>query len=90
MKIGYARTSTLEQVAGFEAQVRELETAGAQRTYKEQVSSVGPRPEFDRLMDGGLQFFGDTGLFVAHDQNHRFFIIGFAEIDGAGGGVGHG
>ena len=51
MKIGYARTSTLEQVAGFEAQVRELVEAGAERTYKEQVSSVGPRPEFDRLMD---------------------------------------
>ena len=41
MKIGYARTSTLEQVAGFEAQVRELVEAGAERTYKEQVSSVG-------------------------------------------------
>ena len=35
MKIGYARTSTLEQVAGFEAQVRELVEAGAELSPEE-------------------------------------------------------
>jgi DNA invertase Pin-like site-specific DNA recombinase len=43
MKIGYARTSTTEQTAGFEAQVRELKNAGCEKLFKEQVSSVGER-----------------------------------------------
>lgn len=41
MLIGYARTSTIEQVAGFEAQLRDLEAAGCEKTFAEQVSSVG-------------------------------------------------
>src|SRR5688572_11113559 len=40
MRIGYARTSTLEQVAGFEAQLAELKRAGCKKVFKEQVSSV--------------------------------------------------
>ena len=40
MIIGYARTSTTEQKAGFEAQIAELERAGCERIFKEQVSSV--------------------------------------------------
>lgn len=40
MIVGYARTSTVEQVAGFEAQQAELERAGCERIFKEQVSSV--------------------------------------------------
>jgi DNA invertase Pin-like site-specific DNA recombinase len=38
--IGYARTSTVEQVAGYEAQIAELKTAGVTKLYQEQVSSV--------------------------------------------------
>jgi DNA invertase Pin-like site-specific DNA recombinase len=38
--VGYARTSTIEQVAGFEAQLAELERAGCEKIFKEQVSSV--------------------------------------------------
>nr|CRH07823.1 putative resolvase [Candidatus Magnetococcus massalia] len=49
--IGYARTSTLEQEAGFEAQLRELEVLGCDRVYKEQVSSVEKRPELDKALD---------------------------------------
>ena len=40
MIIGYARTSTLEQKAGLEAQERDLKAAGCERLYIEQVSSV--------------------------------------------------
>ncbi|WP_294927418.1 recombinase family protein [uncultured Paracoccus sp.] len=40
MLIGYARTSTLDQKAGLEAQTRDLETAGCERIFEEQVSSV--------------------------------------------------
>ena len=40
MIIGYARTSTLDQKAGFEAQVRDLKIAGCDKIFMEQVSSV--------------------------------------------------
>jgi hypothetical protein len=39
MLIGYARTSTLEQEAGLEAQRRELTALGVQRLFTEQTSS---------------------------------------------------
>ena len=51
MKVGYARTSTLEQKAGFEAQVKELEATGCEKVFKEQVSSVARRPELDAVLD---------------------------------------
>lgn len=51
MKIGYARTSTLDQVAGFEAQVRDLEAAGCDRIFREQVSSVADRPALAAALD---------------------------------------
>ena len=40
MLIGYARTSTVDQQAGFEAQLVELNAYGCERTYQEQVSAV--------------------------------------------------
>lgn len=40
MLIGYARTSTLDQVAGIEAQERELVAEGCEKVFREQVSSV--------------------------------------------------
>jgi DNA invertase Pin-like site-specific DNA recombinase len=43
MLIGYARTSTAEQNAGLAAQERDLTAAGAERVFKEQVSSVAAR-----------------------------------------------
>lgn len=49
--VGYARTSTLDQVAGFEAQLAELKAAGATKVFKEQVSSVVERPELERLIE---------------------------------------
>ena len=51
MLIGYARTSTLEQIAGFDAQVRNLERAGAERIFREQVSSVAERPQLALALD---------------------------------------
>lgn len=38
--IGYARTSTIEQEAGLQAQEQELRTAGCEEVYAERVSSV--------------------------------------------------
>ena len=40
MLIGYARTSTVDQEAGLEAQQRDLTAAGCERVFAEQVSSV--------------------------------------------------
>lgn len=40
MIVGYARTSTLDQKAGLEAQIRDLEAEGCERVFTEQVSSV--------------------------------------------------
>ena len=40
MLIGYARTSTLDQKASIDAQVRDLTAAGCEKILREQVSSV--------------------------------------------------
>lgn len=49
--VGYARTSTVEQVAGLEAQRRDLEAAGVTKLFSERVSSVAQRPELQRALD---------------------------------------
>jgi DNA invertase Pin-like site-specific DNA recombinase len=51
MRVGYARTSTLEQQAGFEAQLRELAAAGCEKVFQEQVSSVGKRGQLEAALD---------------------------------------
>lgn len=52
MLIGYARTSTLEQKAGLEAQLRDLKDAGCtDKIFKEQVSSVDHREQLEQALD---------------------------------------
>ncbi len=51
MIIGYCRTSTTDQVAGLEAQQRELTAAGVDKTFSEQTSSVGARPQLEAALD---------------------------------------
>ncbi len=43
MIVGYARTSTIDQHAGIEAQNRDLVAAGCEKVFSEQVSSVAER-----------------------------------------------
>ena len=43
MLVGYARTSTVDQVAGLEGQQRDLTAAGCDKVYSERVSSVVQR-----------------------------------------------
>lgn len=50
MKVGYARTSTDEQVAGFEAQVRDLKALGCEKIFEEQVSSVAKRDQLEAMI----------------------------------------
>jgi DNA invertase Pin-like site-specific DNA recombinase len=82
MKIGYARTSTVEQVAGFEAQVRDLEAAGCEGRdiYREQVSSVAQRPELELVLDRILRS-GDALVVTKLDRLARStqHLLGIAE-----------
>jgi DNA invertase Pin-like site-specific DNA recombinase len=51
VRIGYARTSTVEQIAGLEAQERQLWAAGAEKVFAERVSSVAKREQLEAALD---------------------------------------
>jgi DNA invertase Pin-like site-specific DNA recombinase len=51
MLIGYARTSTVDQEAGFEAQLRDLKAAGCEKVFSEKVSAVGERQQMHAALD---------------------------------------
>jgi DNA invertase Pin-like site-specific DNA recombinase len=51
MIVGYARTSTVEQIAGFEAQDRELRATGVERVFAEQISSIATRAQLEAALD---------------------------------------
>jgi len=51
MIVGYARTSSLAQVAGLEAQERDLRAAGCDKIFREQVSSVAERQQLEGTLD---------------------------------------
>lgn len=69
MKIGYARTSTLEQVAGFESQIEELEEQGCEKIFREQVSSVAQRKQLALALDYMRE--GDTLVVTKLDRLAR-------------------
>ena len=69
MRVGYARTSTLDQIAGFEVQVRELEAAGCEKVFKEQASSVGEREQLAAALDFIRE--GDTLVVTKLDRLAR-------------------
>lgn len=86
MKIGYARTSTADQVAGFEEQQHELKDAGAERIYREQISAVAAaRPQFAAMMAALRQ--GDVVIVTKLDRLARSMGDLMGIIDGikAGG-----
>lgn len=60
MIIGYARTSTVHQVAGFEAQAQELRRAGCEKLFPEQTSTRSNRPQ----LRAALKFVRDGDVFV--------------------------
>lgn len=51
MLVGYARTSTLDQIAGLDAQVATLRALPCEKVFQEQVSSVGERSELERAIE---------------------------------------
>ncbi|WP_288583009.1 recombinase family protein [uncultured Methylobacterium sp.] len=72
MLIGYARTSTLDQEAGLEAQVRDLKALGCERVYQEQVSSVAVRPQLAEALSYARA--GDTLVVTKLDRLARSVI----------------
>jgi DNA invertase Pin-like site-specific DNA recombinase len=50
MIVGYARTSTTDQKAGLEAQIRDLQAAGAETIFSEQVSSMAEREQLQAAL----------------------------------------
>lgn len=69
MLVGYARTSTLDQIAGFEAQQRDLKEAGVEKVFAEQVSSVAQREELEAAMEYVRD--GDTLVVTKLDRLAR-------------------
>ena len=87
MIIGYARTSTTDQQAGFDAQLAELKAYGCERTYKEQVSAVAARDELDRAID--MLREGDKLVVtkldrLARNVTHMGELLQTIESNGAG------
>ncbi len=78
MQIGYARTSTLDQVAGLEAQLKTLKAAGVERIYSEQLSSVNAsRPQLEAAIDFARD--GDVIVVTKLDRLARS-VAGVVEI----------
>jgi DNA invertase Pin-like site-specific DNA recombinase len=67
--IGYARTSTLEQQAGLDAQLRDLKAAGCKKLFREQVSSVAEREQLSAALDYARE--GDTLVVTKLDRLAR-------------------
>jgi DNA invertase Pin-like site-specific DNA recombinase len=87
MLVGYARTSTLEQEAGLDAQTRDLAAAGCERTFAERVSSVGVRAQLEAAIAFMRQ--GDTLVVTKPDRLARsvadlLSIIARLEAKGVG------
>jgi DNA invertase Pin-like site-specific DNA recombinase len=69
MIVGYARTSSLAQVAGLEAQERDLQAAGCIKIFTEQVSSVAERQQLEAALDYVRE--GDTFAVTKLDRLAR-------------------
>ncbi|WKW50614.1 recombinase family protein [Rhodomicrobium lacus] len=85
--VGYARTSTTEQAAGLDAQLRDLEASGCTKVFAEQVSSVAKREQLSVALD----FLREGDVFVvtkldrlARSVRDLLEIVAAIEARGAG------
>ncbi len=69
MIVGYARTSTAEQHAGLEGQIRDLKANGCEKVFAEQVSSVAKREQLEAALDFVRE--GDTLIVTKPDRLAR-------------------
>jgi DNA invertase Pin-like site-specific DNA recombinase len=60
MIIGYARTSTADQIAGLEAQLKKLQVASCEKIFREQASSVETRSQ----LRAAIEFAREGDIFV--------------------------
>jgi DNA invertase Pin-like site-specific DNA recombinase len=67
--VGYARTSTTEQRAGLEAQLRDLQNTGCAKIFQEQVSSIGERAQLEAVLQYVRE--GDTIVVTKLDRLAR-------------------
>jgi DNA invertase Pin-like site-specific DNA recombinase len=67
--VGYARTSTADQVAGYADQIEHLRRLGVERIFQEQVSAIGSRPELEAVLDFVRD--GDTLIVTRLDRLAR-------------------
>ncbi|MGI8853698.1 MAG: recombinase family protein [Methyloceanibacter sp.] len=51
MQVGYARSSTIDQEAGYQAQIRVLNEAGCEKVFAEQASSVAERDQLEAALE---------------------------------------
>ena len=72
MLIGYARTSTVEQEAGFDAQRRDLVAVGCEKVFAEQVSSVAQRAQLQACLDYARD--GDVIVVTKLDRLARSMV----------------
>jgi DNA invertase Pin-like site-specific DNA recombinase len=72
MIVGYARTSTTDQVAGLTDQIAQLEALGCERIWQEHASAVGDRPEFRAAVDYARA--GDIFVVTRPDRLARSVI----------------
>jgi DNA invertase Pin-like site-specific DNA recombinase len=49
--IGYARTSTVDQEAGFAAQLRDLRAVGCEKVFAEKISAVAEREQLSAALE---------------------------------------
>ncbi|MES2264627.1 MAG: recombinase family protein [Pseudomonadota bacterium] len=79
---GYARTSTVEQVAGLADQIEKLKQAGCsdQTIFKEQISSVkmADRVEFAKVLAKLTK--GDTLVFTSLSRVPRMRMLHLAML----------
>lgn len=69
MLVGYARTSTAEQIAGLDEQQRLLRATGCTKLFVEQVSSVAQRNELEAAIDFSRE--GDSLIVSRLDRLAR-------------------
>ena len=79
MQIGYARSSTIDQEAGFRAQIKSLKEAGCEKVFAEQVSSLAERMQLEAALDYARE--GDTLVITKLDRLARsvFHLVTIGE-----------
>jgi DNA invertase Pin-like site-specific DNA recombinase len=85
MQIGYARSSTVDQEAGFQAQIKSLKAAGCDKVFAEKVSSVAERTQ----LEAALEYARESDILVvttldrlARSVSHLVAIGGRLETKG--------